>query len=120
MKLVKYLAVLMILALSMFGASCSGGGGTDAAEACEDFCDRVDDCFDDFPKGECDAECDDIDDDDDIDGDCDDAIKDLFQCAEDLTCDTFVELDSLEDLFFLEECADEVGDVFDECDIEGP
>ncbi|MBW2390769.1 MAG: hypothetical protein JRG89_20390 [Deltaproteobacteria bacterium] len=96
MKLVKYLAVLMILALSMFVAACDGGGGTDPSDACEDLCDRVNKCENegDFDKGGCLDICDEIaDEEDNVDGGCQDAIIDLFECGEDLSC---VELEGID------------------------
>lgn len=87
MKLVKYLAVLMILALSMFVAACDSGGGTDPSDACEDLCDRLNKCeFEGgFDKGGCLDICDEIaDEEDDVSGNCQDAIIDLFECGEKL------------------------------------
>lgn len=124
MKLVKYLAVLMILALSMFVAACDSGGGTDPSDACEDLCDRVNKCEPEgFDKKGCLDICDEIaDEEDDIKDRCQDAVIDLFECGEDLSCNEIELVDFSEILDALdlisiriEGCLDESDVVFDKC-----
>ncbi len=126
MKLVKYLAVLVVFALSMYGCGSSGGGGgKDASESCEDLCDRVDKCaFEGFDKGLCNDICDEIDDEEgEVDSGCEDAIIDLFDCGEKLSCEELATLDfeGIDEFLFsvleeFEACFDEVDDLIDECE----
>ncbi len=110
--------------MSIYGCG-SSGSGKDASESCEDLCDRANKCdFDDFDKGFCNDICDEIDDgEDEVDNRCEDAVIDLLDCAEKLSCEElagidFEDIDDFLDsiLVELEACIDEIEELLDECE----
>jgi hypothetical protein len=121
MKLKTMLVLLMAVAATS-GFACNGGGGSaDPSEACFGFCDQVDDCDEDIFAGTlCEDICDAVDDlESEVSGDCEDAIVELFECAEDQSCDELgtLEADDVSSLltFAFDDCEDEVDEVGDEC-----
>lgn len=126
MKLAKTLAILMVLSLALF--ACKGGGGDedDASQQCENLCERLDDCVEGFPEGDCRDFCDEVDDEEsDLSNSCEEAVAGIFGCIADFACIEIeelaeLEIEGIEDfaIFAEEQCEDEVADLIDDCDID--
>jgi hypothetical protein len=125
MKLTKYMTMLLISGALFIG--CNGGGSEDdASKACDDLCDRYEDCDIDVFDGQvCKPICDEIDDlEGEVSNDCEVALAELFNCAESKSCRELTEdidpseiedaLDLIEAIFT--DCRDEAEDVADDCE----
>jgi hypothetical protein len=117
MKHTNRRAVLVILALLMFGVACGDGGSGDEGGGCKDACDRAEECGVPGLDG-CGDFCDDLDDQiEDFNGSCVEAIGDLFACGAELDCDDIEQLEGIFDLdpTGLTVCEDEIDTIRDEC-----
>lgn len=127
MKIAECLAVLVVSGVLAVG--CSGGGSEDdASNACDDLCDRYEDCLLDIFDGDvCDPICDQVNElERDVSDNCEAAIAELFNCAESKSCGELEDdidpemigsaLDLIKAIFT--DCEDEAKDVADECEDE--
>lgn len=125
MKFARILAMLVVSGALVVG--CSGGGSEDdASNACDDLCDRYEDCLVDIFDGDvCKPICDEV---DDLEGSvsdkCEVAIAELFNCAESKSCDELkadIDPEMIDDALDLIEaiftdCEDEAEDVVNKCE----
>lgn len=121
MRAPKLLLIPLLALAALFAFGCQPEAGTgDASDSCEALCDEYSECsIDGFDDEVCAAICEVVGDlEDEVSDGCEEAVVDLFECGEGLTCEEiesfdFHDLDDLDDLDDFDDLGDFIDDVAD-------